>query len=40
VTYNINAVDAVSFQTLLARDPGLIYALTEQGRSRAPVRRR
>jgi lambda family phage tail tape measure protein len=32
VTYNINAVDAASFQTLLARDPSFIYALTEQGR--------
>ena len=32
VTYNINAVDASSFQALLARDPSYIYALTEQGR--------
>ena len=32
VTYNINAVDARSFQQLLASNPGLIYALTEQGR--------
>jgi lambda family phage tail tape measure protein len=32
VTYNINAVDAQSFQALLARDPQLIFALTEQGR--------
>jgi hypothetical protein len=32
VTYNINAVDAPSFQALLARDPSFIYALTEQGR--------
>jgi hypothetical protein len=32
VTYNINAVDAQSFQALLARDPSFIYALTEQGR--------
>jgi hypothetical protein len=32
VTYNINAVDARSFQQLLAQDPSLIFALTEQGR--------
>jgi hypothetical protein len=32
VTYNINAVDARSFQQLLAQDPSYIYALTEQGR--------
>ena len=32
VTYNINAVDARSFQALLAQDPSYIYALTEQGR--------
>jgi lambda family phage tail tape measure protein len=32
VTYNINAVDSASFQSLLARDPSFIYALTEQGR--------
>jgi hypothetical protein len=32
VTYNINAVDARSFQALLASDPSFIYALTEQGR--------
>jgi hypothetical protein len=32
VIYNINAVDARSFQQLLASDPGLIFALTEQGR--------
>jgi hypothetical protein len=32
VTYNINAVDAASFQALVARDPGFIFAVTEQGR--------
>jgi lambda family phage tail tape measure protein len=32
VTYNINAVDAQSFQQLLARDPALLFNLTEQGR--------
>ena len=32
VTYNINAVDARSFQQLVAQDPSFIYAVTEQGR--------
>ena len=32
VTYNINAVDARSFQSLLAEDPSTLYAITEQGR--------
>ena len=32
VTYNINAVDAASFQALVARDPGFIFAVSEQGR--------
>lgn len=32
VVYNINAVDARSFQQLLAQDPSFIFALTEQGR--------
>ena len=32
VTYNIQAVDARSFQQLLASDPSFIFALTEQGR--------
>ena len=32
VSYNIQAVDARSFQQLLASDPSFIYALTEQGR--------
>lgn len=32
ITYNIQAVDAASFQSLVARDPGFIYAVTEQGR--------
>lgn len=32
VTYNINAVDARSFQDLISQDPGFIYAVTEQGR--------
>ena len=36
VTYNINAVDAPSFQSLIARDPAFLYAVTEQGRSTLP----
>jgi hypothetical protein len=32
VTYNIQAVDAASFQSLVARDPGFIYGVTELGR--------
>ena len=40
VTYNINAVDAPSFQALLARDPGFIHSLAAQGGRQAPRRRR
>jgi lambda family phage tail tape measure protein len=40
VTYNINAVDASSFKQLVARDPGFIYAVTEQGRKTLPSTRR
>lgn len=36
VTYNINAVDAPSFQSLLAQDPAFLFALTEQGRETLP----
>jgi lambda family phage tail tape measure protein len=32
VTYNISAVDAASFQALVARDPKFLFAVTEQGR--------
>ena len=39
VTYNISAVDAASFQALVARDPGFIFAVTEQGRRSIPARR-
>ncbi len=31
VTYNISAVDAMSFKQLVASDPGFIYAVTQQG---------
>ena len=40
VTYIINAVDAPSFQALVARDPGFIHAVAEQGRRNMPLTRR
>jgi lambda family phage tail tape measure protein len=40
VVYNINAVDALSFKQLVARDPSFIYAVTEQGRKSVPSTRR
>jgi lambda family phage tail tape measure protein len=40
VTYNINAVDASSFASLLARDPSLIFSLSEAGRRNLPNSRR
>jgi lambda family phage tail tape measure protein len=39
VTYNINAVDAASFRSLVARDPQFIYSVTEAGRRSQPGRR-
>jgi len=39
VNYYIQAVDAPSFQALVARDPGFIYAVTEQGRQSIARRR-
>lgn len=39
VTYNINAVDASSFRSLVARDPQFIYSVTEVGRRSSPSRR-
>lgn len=36
VTYNIQAVDASSFRSLVARDPEFIYNVTEQGRKGLP----
>jgi lambda family phage tail tape measure protein len=39
VTYSIQAVDASSFRSLIARDPSFIYAVTEQGRRSQPTRR-
>lgn len=40
VTYNIQAVDASSFRTLVARDPEFIFNVTEQGRRSLPQRSR
>ena len=37
VTYNINAVDAISFKQLVARDPEFIFSVTQAGRRRLPV---
>jgi lambda family phage tail tape measure protein len=39
VNYAIQAVDASSFRSLVARDPSFIYAVTEQGRRSQPTRR-
>lgn len=39
VVYNIQAVDAMSFRQMVARDPEFIYAVTEKGRSSVPARR-
>ena len=40
VTYNIQAVDAQSFKTLLARDPEFLHNVAEQGRRQLPIRSR
>jgi hypothetical protein len=37
VTYNISAVDAASFQALVARDPGFIHAVAQQGARGMPI---
>ena len=39
VTYNINAVDASSFKSLVARDPGFIHSVAQQGARKVPSRR-
>ena len=39
ITYNINAVDALSFKQLLARDPAFVHAIVSQGAKSIPVRR-
>jgi lambda family phage tail tape measure protein len=36
VTYNINAVDAMSFKEMVARDPSFIYAVSMQGARTVP----
>jgi lambda family phage tail tape measure protein len=36
VNYNINAVDAASFKSMIARDPQFLYAISEQGRKSIP----
>ena len=40
VTYSIQAVDAQSFKTLLARDPEFLHNVAEQGRRSLPIRSR
>ena len=40
VNYTVNAVDARSFQDLLATDPRTLFAITEQGRKSLPGYRR
>jgi hypothetical protein len=40
VTYNINAVDAASFKSMLARDPEFLHSVAEQGRRSLPIRSR
>ena len=40
INYNINAVDALSFKQLVARDPQFMYAVSEQGRRGTPMGRR
>jgi hypothetical protein len=39
VTYNIQAVDAASFQALVARDPAFIHAVAQAGARTIPARR-
>jgi len=40
VVYNINAVDAMSFKQMIARDPSFIYAVSQQGAKSIPSTRR
>jgi lambda family phage tail tape measure protein len=40
VTYSIQAVDASSFRSLLARDPEFLHNVSEQGRRSMPIRSR
>ena len=38
VNYNISAVDAMSFKQMIARDPGFIHAVAQQGAKAVPGR--
>ena len=38
ITYNINAVDALSFKQMIAADPTFIYAISQQGAKSLPNR--
>ena len=40
VTYSIQALDASSFKSMLARDPEFIHNVSEQGRRSMPIRSR
>jgi lambda family phage tail tape measure protein len=40
ITYNINAVDAMSFKQMVAADPSFIYAVSQQGAKSIPQTRR
>jgi lambda family phage tail tape measure protein len=40
VTYNIQAVDAASFKSLVASDPEFIFSVSERGRRNLPLRSR
>lgn len=40
VTYSIQAMDASSFRSMLARDPEFIHNVAEQGRRQLPIRSR
>jgi hypothetical protein len=40
VSYNINAVDSMSFKQMLSRDPEFLHAVAEQGRKQVPSKRR
>jgi hypothetical protein len=40
VTYSIQAVDAASFKSMLARDPEFLHSVAEQGRRSLPIRSR
>jgi lambda family phage tail tape measure protein len=40
VTYNIQAVDAASFKSLVASDPEFIFGVSERGRRNLPLRSR